>query len=416
MPNSRIAYFSGWFVIAIAILLGVATIYGFVRYTTFHSRIEQLKADGELVSIDDLIHTVENEQNDARFYLNKIIDAEFAWWEIIPRDDDGNVMTNSESLKLFENFETENPDYFENIRLAVAASDMSSFPYFETDCDFAIGISGIVHILDWKAKTLIAKNDGIGACDTAIEMLVLAQKNQNHVSYLDALADAAIREDAYRVLASAANKNLLSNVDEVKIKRINNLLDGIDSLAKFVELIKTERSFAIFQITNSTNYLYDEESGYRQNGLAWLASKLSMGNVALSGNGLLDQTDEILEICKEPLAIAMGGDFRGAQLHIRQLHDIRHLFGDDFARSHALRILLALQTDLDSAERDSWSPEYLQSIGVPAESTTDPYTGNPMTIKRIDNKWQVYSFGRDRKDNGGDIEHDLGFGLHEFSD
>ena len=81
-----------------------------------------------------------------------------------------------------------------------------------------------------------------------------------------------------------------------------------------------------------------------------------------------------------------------------------------------LRIQLALETAEGATDRESWTPDYLQSIGVPAESTIDPFTGDPMTIERANDQWLIYSFGYDQIDDSGDWEKDLRFGKRNPSD
>ena len=64
----------------------------------------------------------------------------------------------------------------------------------------------------------------------------------------------------------------------------------------------------------------------------------------------------------------------------------------------------------DATNRDSWTPDYLESLGVPTAATIDPFTGEPMTIKRVDDRWLVYSVGPDHTDDAGDWQRDLRFG------
>ena len=124
MPTSRLASFGGWFIIAIALMFGAGTLYSTYTISKFHDRIEHLESEGELVSLDELIYKVETETDDAIYYLDKIAAMEIDY-SIIPRDEDGEILTDEQSLALFEKFEKENQQFFEIIELAVNAPEAS---------------------------------------------------------------------------------------------------------------------------------------------------------------------------------------------------------------------------------------------------------------------------------------------------
>ena len=48
----------------------------------------------------------------------------------------------------------------------------------------------------------------------------------------------------------------------------------------------------------------------------------------------------------------------------------------------------------------------IANIGLPNESTIDPYSGKPLIVKSTDAGWQVYSVGPNGKDDGGQSLHD----------
>jgi hypothetical protein len=78
------------------------------------------------------------------------------------------------------------------------------------------------------------------------------------------------------------------------------------------------------------------------------------------------------------------------------------------ARVRCLRLINALQAQAPS---DSSLLPKISQLGLPAEATTDPYTGNPLHIKRIRQGWLVYSVGADFRDDGGELAHDRDVGL-----
>jgi hypothetical protein len=79
------------------------------------------------------------------------------------------------------------------------------------------------------------------------------------------------------------------------------------------------------------------------------------------------------------------------------------------AMVRSLRVLNALQTHVPP---ESDRIPKLSELGLPVETTIDPFNGEPLHVKRLPQGWLVYSVGRDLHDDGGDLEHynDVGVG------
>jgi hypothetical protein len=79
------------------------------------------------------------------------------------------------------------------------------------------------------------------------------------------------------------------------------------------------------------------------------------------------------------------------------------------AVSRSLRILNAIQTRVPPGS--DLVPK-LSDLGLPAETTIDPFNGEPMHVKRLPEGWMVYSVGTNLIDDGGipDGKSDVGVG------
>jgi hypothetical protein len=77
--------------------------------------------------------------------------------------------------------------------------------------------------------------------------------------------------------------------------------------------------------------------------------------------------------------------------------------------SRSLRVLNALQARAPAAG-DSVPP--LGDLGLPAETTTDPFDGKPLRVKKSPRGWTVYSVGGNGVDDGGQFARaaDVGVG------
>jgi hypothetical protein len=76
----------------------------------------------------------------------------------------------------------------------------------------------------------------------------------------------------------------------------------------------------------------------------------------------------------------------------------------------ALRILNALQTFEEAQGREASG---LANLGLPADATVDPYSGQPLLLRHTDDGWIVYSVGQNKRDDGGTLNEqrlDVGIG------
>jgi hypothetical protein len=68
------------------------------------------------------------------------------------------------------------------------------------------------------------------------------------------------------------------------------------------------------------------------------------------------------------------------------------------AKIRALRVLNALQSQLPD---DAGAAPRLTELGLPAQAVADPYTGEPLHVKRRAEGWLIYSVGENYRDDGG---------------
>jgi hypothetical protein len=53
----------------------------------------------------------------------------------------------------------------------------------------------------------------------------------------------------------------------------------------------------------------------------------------------------------------------------------------------------------------------LADLGLSEDGTTDPFTGQPLLMKRLPDGWVIYSVGKDLNDDGGQVDDLTDFGL-----
>ena len=81
------------------------------------------------------------------------------------------------------------------------------------------------------------------------------------------------------------------------------------------------------------------------------------------------------------------------------------------AEIRSLRVLNALQTHVPAASNEV--PK-LSELGLPVETTVDPFIGEPLHVKKTPQGWLVYSVGPNFRDDGGKLDDrtngDIGVG------
>ncbi len=98
-----------------------------------------------------------------------------------------------------------------------------------------------------------------------------------------------------------------------------------------------------------------------------------------------------------------------ASLVLPAMQALREAVERTRAKVRCLRVLNAVGR---LGEQDDTAELKLSDLGLPAEVTTDPYTGKPLTMKKLPEGWLIYSVGKNLKDDGGKLDgiNDVGFG------
>jgi hypothetical protein len=80
----------------------------------------------------------------------------------------------------------------------------------------------------------------------------------------------------------------------------------------------------------------------------------------------------------------------------------------DVATLRCLRIVNGLT---DYEQQNGNPPTGLESLELPAASTIDPFSGDPLKLKQTDNGWVVYTVYQNGTDDGGDFKDQADWGL-----
>jgi hypothetical protein len=275
----------------------------------------------------------------------------------------------------------------------------------------ATGINGIgtfrgaVRYAAWQIVVLAREGKTDDAVRRGVEVLKLARLHESEPMMVSYLVTIAVRGVAVHEL----NKALRSGPVSVEVRAaLDAELARADDPQSFAKMLTTERAVAL-------EAMGPMNSQVPPGVVAWLGWPVKQQYM-----GAFDLLDVVIVEAKQPWqqfrrAIVSGnlnsaprgtlgellwpGLRAGVEARTRDLTQIR-----------ALRILNSLQYFAEAHGRDA---NGLSDLGLPAEATVDPYSGNPLLLKGTDEGWIVYSVSENQRDDGGTLDDkrlDVGIG------
>lgn len=80
-------------------------------------------------------------------------------------------------------------------------------------------------------------------------------------------------------------------------------------------------------------------------------------------------------------------------------------------RTGALLCCVQVLARIKQLEQQGVTEPTLADLGLPAEATTDPFTGKPLVVKNTPSGWLIYSVGPDGRDDGGVLDENRDVGV-----
>ena len=132
-------------------------------------------------------------------------------------------------------------------------------------------------------------------------------------------------------------------------------------------------------------------------------------------SGYLTSMQKRIELARKPYK-----DFRSAQAADKSLFDsmvapalsaAREATARNQALSRVLRVLNAIQSSPNWMAADQIDA---LKLGLPADATKDPFTEQPLVIRKQGSGWLIYSVGFNLKDDGGEIDESKDVGVAPY--
>ena len=391
--------YSGLVVLACILLAAVLLL---SRLSQFRGRVAELAADGFPVSIADLNQTGSEAGKETVNQLNRLwqpaVSLEKEMWESLPEDYFFDRPADKEMIDTFYELNAAYPDVYPSIEKFAERTEIEiNFPgngqeSIEGMMDQAARFRSLGRLLGWRIQIAIAEDRPNDAVEDGIRILRLSRLTAQHPTLIGFLTSKAVEG-----MGLIFTHQVVSNhqISDLLREQLHTELESLSSDKSFQRALVSERAFAISSMT---------DSGFLQ---------LSFGGV-----GYLNTIQSIIKAAEQPnggigfdepsawqivttgwqAAQAVPAFSQAAIANARSQSEIR-----------ALRIQSALLSATDIPV--TITPEFLVQIGVPEPMTLDPMNGELMIIKRTDDKFQIYSVGSNRIDDGGDTNGMMDFGF-----
>jgi len=243
-----------------------------------------------------------------------------------------------------------------------------------------------------------------GNCEEAAKMalacLKLARHAQRNPSVVGYLVAVTIQGVAISSANDALQKGAVSKEVRDALEAELAIQEPMDS---FVWALKSERAFVVDSSRNIAplrNFWLITRGFWNMHASACLDDFPAFIELA-SHPGPYRDVEQTIQGKKSPLAVLLFPALKTAYMATTRMR----------AEIRCLRVLIALQTHVRAGSNEV--PK-LSELGLPAEATTDPFTGEPLHVNKTPQGWLVYSVGPNLRDDGGKLDNpyngDVGVG------
>lgn len=417
--------------IALAILLGVLLIVnGIMSWRTearFRRIIKEIRAAGDPASIADLKPEPIPDEVNAAAQIDKLAprlkEFEKEYVHFFDRTElgkaygdlkDGEQPTAEQIAAMRAILDR----YADLEQMILAAAEM---PQYASTADFSLGfnaflekeltrlsrIRSIARYIHWHVQVLIAEGRREEAIDLGLKLLRLSELNEAEPVMVNFLVTVAVRNIALQCLFEALSAGPVSVETHHRIdETLQKIADGRPDLDY---VLRTERAVSV-------SASIEQAWEMMPPAMSWLVG----WPVKRHFIGAVESYEPLLEVTNLPWyelkpMLAPGGKLTArsqggvlAELLMPALQAAFKSASRDVAMIRTLRVYNALLM----AEQAGHDPQGLADLDLPAEETIDPFTGEPLIVKRTDKGWVVYSVGENEVDDGGQFGRgeDSGFG------
>ena len=410
------------------IILGASAAIGLILNAAFvwttdawlERQLAEIRAAGDPLTLADLARKPLPPETNAATYLRRAepevsaIETEMGHWIDEERDKDLDLY-----VYFHEFFNTKRP-IPEKMRKAMTAiyaahpkaiellRQAGDCPDYDSCLDFSLpteqlfsqllpfvqGLRGDTRVLCYRSRLLETGGNSNEAARLAIVTFQLARHFERNPALVSCLVAFTIKGMAANAMNGALQAGPVSK--EVR-QALDAELAAQEPMDGYAWAIKSDRAFGLdhfrHDIPLRNFWLYNRGRWNRQE------------------SEYLDTIAEYLKLAPDRCPYHQSkltvdkttGQLSGsyAELYFPSLNATHQAMMRARAMIRCLRVLNALQTHAPAGSNET--PK-LTDLGLPAETTTDPFAvGQPLHIKKLPQGWLVYSVGPNGQDDGGKV-------------
>jgi hypothetical protein len=397
----------------VAILLIANAIWVWRTGSRLEKKLAALRAEGEPLSLADLARKAIPPQKNAAVFLRRATSdleaMEKEWTDVYASEGYESGRFSESELKTIRSTLETYPKVIPLLEQAAACPDYDpQLDYTLRPADFMAAslpdiksMRGAVRILRFRVLLLLSEGQREEAMRSCLVMFRLC-RHFDHTpilaGYLVSLACRSVAVEATNLVLRAGP---LSKDSHEALEAELALHDSADA---YKRALKAERAYALEFFRTMPGWCS-----------FWLVGR------PLWNDGTcyyLDMIDRHMAVASRPYSEVVATTPAPARHRVgfRVLTDLvvpaivagREAMERTRAAIRCLRVLNALQA---RPEQGAAETPKLSDLGLPADATTDPFTGKPLHLKKLPAGWLVYSVGKDLKDDGGDFTEALDVGV-----
>jgi hypothetical protein len=275
----------------------------------------------------------------------------------------------------------------------------------------ATGINGIQTIRGagryaaWQIAMLAREGKTDDAVRRGVDLLKLARLHESNPTLVSYLVTIAVRG----VATHAVNQALRSGPVSTEVRAaLDAELARADDPQSFIKALVTERAVALEAMGPMNSQVPPLVVAW----LGWPVKQQYMGAYDLLDVVIVEAQQPWQQFRRATVSGNLNSAPRGTlgELLWPGLRAGVEARTRDLAQIRALRILNSLQRFGEAQGREASG---LAELGLPGEAIVDPYSGQPILLKRTGGGWIVYSVGQNGRDDGGTLDDkrlDVGIG------
>jgi hypothetical protein len=411
----------------LGLLLGLALVFnGILAWRTQHrldSMLAELRAAGEPVSLADLAPKPISDEKNAAVYLQRTIPRLDAFerqydqfyqsplGETCEERENRHEPPTPEQLAAIRKIVDAYPEIITAFQQAAACDEYASL------ADFSLWpsayLKGTIHhsgeprkfarFVAWKMAVLASEGNPDAALGLGVQMLKFARLYDHEPLLVNYLVSIALRNSMCGPISEILYRHQVSLEARA---RLDAELALQDSPAPLQLALRNERAFSIRFV--------QEQSGPISAALRWPMVNWMLGE--------LEAENAAYNFVKQPLGLVQprpdGQPFRLWPEQIDRAlvgrligNAILATMGADLRWRVWSRCLRVINSEGEYHQRTGKDADNIEQLSLPREAITDPYTGQPLLLKKTDDGWIVYSVGPNGKNDNGNFSNQMDEGI-----